>query len=715
MKNNYLFILLSILTLSNIHAEKIDYNTYYSFPLAMTVEYEGLSLLSDYSAAYSVNGVNASFHIPIPGLPSFQPFARGGMINFDSLDLDEPIKWDHYHLYGGLGLSYLHRFEKKFEVGADIHAAYSHAFFPNLFEEAVGHGNLMLDAGAKVHLDPSYNLSIAFNPGVKYMRSLGVYTTLDGLMLKLGFQISYRFGEDPDSAASLIKSLNIKLPEEKNLFSSMHGYYSENPFGKVTVTNRDRVTIKNLKTHFFQAGYMDSPTLSSVIIPELGPGESAEIPLLALFNSKVFSIEGVTPVTGEIIYEYERRGKPIEQRTAFAYKLYDKTAVTWDDNRKIAALITPSDSALRNYAGFLRNTAKTGLQQGYSNPVQFAVTAFHGLGEIGCLYQPDPVMPFTEVQENPFAVDTVSLPRDTLKRITGDCDDLTVLYNSLLEAAGVETGFITTPGHVFSAVNTHVSPKDYQQLHPDRNMGIVIEDSVWIPVEITTIGRGTFSEAWEIGVAEFNHTPEGERRFYKTRESQKLYKPVALVEIDLGLQYGSGQRVASESAAEIKDLVNLVISSGRQDASKDKTKHSWNRLGIMYAKFGRLSEAESAFKQALGIDADYLSASVNLGNVHYLKKDYSSALTAFEKAYKTLASRDLSNGRAAGVILINISKTQYHMAQYDKAKEAYSVALESYPEISSEYAYLAQAAETGTARAADAEFSASDIFYADFD
>jgi len=84
--------------------------------------------------------------------------------------------------------------------------------------------------------------------------------------------------------------------------------------------------------------------------------------------------------------------------------------------------------------------------------------------EVGVLYQVDPTSPFTEVQENPMVVDSISLPRDTLKRITGDCDDLTVLFCSIFETVGVETGFITVPGHIYAAFNTGEQAREYNRL-----------------------------------------------------------------------------------------------------------------------------------------------------------------------------------------------------------------------------------------------------------
>ncbi len=195
-------------------------------------------------------------------------------------------------------------------------------------------------------------------------------------------------------------------------------------------------------------------------------GESREIDITASYNQEIFTTEGITPLTGEIIADYISRNKAANQRFSVSYDLHDKTALSWDDDRKVAAFITPADSALT---------------------------------EIGVLYQVDPTSPFTAAQSNPLIVDSISLPRDTLKRATGDCDDLTVLYTSILETVGIETAFITVPGHIYAAFNTRVPSRSYKSVHPDRNMTLNINGELWIPVEITMIGNDDFLSAWRKG------------------------------------------------------------------------------------------------------------------------------------------------------------------------------------------------------------------------
>jgi hypothetical protein len=263
--------------------------------------------------------------------------------------------------------------------------------------------------------------------------------------------------------------------------------------------------------------------------------------LPASFNAEVFATEGVTPLTGEVIVAYKSRGRPAEQRQPVSYDLYDKSAIVWDDDRKIAAFVTPADSAIRNYATFIRKAAGEEELPGYPTAVQFAAQAFAALGELGTVYQPDPVTPFTVVQGGKRAVDSVNLPRETLRRGSGDCDDLSALYSSLLESVGLRTAFITTPGHIYVALDTQAPSAAFTRVHPERSLSIPYNGTLWIPVEVTLIGRRGFLEAWRQGAEEYaRYEGQADKRgFHPTAAAQEVYRPVGLRETDLGLQYGS--------------------------------------------------------------------------------------------------------------------------------------------------------------------------------
>ena len=694
-------------------ATEIDYNLYYRFPLSLGAEYQSLSPFTDFGAQYNIFDLSLNARYPLPALPALQPVLKLGLMRFDSQDPEEPNKWDHSLWYGAFGMIYSHRFARTFEVGAEAAIGLSEALFTDLLPEegTLGSLNLLLELGGRIALNPSYNFSLDVHPGIKYLYSLSPLKDFDGFIFAIGFGAAYRFGQDPDAPTAEIRSIHFDKLTVPALFAAMQSYYAKNPMGTVSISNTEKHPIRDIEVSFFQAGYMDSPT-PAVSIPELAAGESRDIALLASFNEGVFKTEGITPLTGEVIVRYTSLGHPAEQHQSVSYDLYDKTAVTWNDDRKVAAFITPSDSALRNYASFIRQTCREEVIPCYNSALQTAMQVFLALSELGCLYQADPTLPFTRVQGNPLVVDSINLPRDTLSRITGDCDDLTVLYCSLLEAVGIETSFITVPGHIYAAFNTGVPSRDYREIHPERTAALNVDGNIWIPVEITLIGKTGFLDAWRKGVEQwrtYENSPEL-RNFHLTRKAQEIYRPVGLKETDLGLQYGRKEEILRCFCQEMERLTDTVIGEYISAAENTRRKQDYNRLGIAYARFRRHTRAEKAFRQALAIDSSYLSAQINLANLLFLKGEYAAAVPRFEEALASLASEGQGESLKALMVLINLSRTLYQLEDYEEAKSCLARARLIDEEETEKYAYLAQSAVSGT-RAADERDPSREIIF----
>jgi tetratricopeptide (TPR) repeat protein len=681
---------------------EVNLNTYYQFPVSLGLQYQTLTPISSFNYDYNIFEISGEIRYPLRSMPILQPFLRGGLIQFDSLDPAFPEKWDHRHWYGTVGLAYVHRFLKNFEIGGEVYAGGSEAVFPQVVAGGpVGTPFFLMGAGGKINLVPSYSLSVEVQPRLQYLHALSSLEELNGFVFGIGFSIHYRFGEDPDSARALIRSLRIDNATLPPLFSAMQSYYVKNPIGSVTITNTEKHAVTDLEISFFQKEFMDSATVAAAIA-ELAGGQTIEVPLYASFNQSVFTTQGITPLTGEIVTTYKSRGRAAEQRQPVTYDLYDKTAVTWDDDRKVGAFITPADSALRNYTSFIRQTLKDQTSARFNQPLQLAMQVYNGLRELGMIYQVDPNSPFTQVQENTMLVDSISLPRDTLSRITGDCDDLTVLFCSLLETAGVETGFITVPGHIYLAVNTTEATRNYRNVHPNRALTLNVDGELWVPVEVTMVGSNGFLDAWIRGAELWNSYEQqpDQRGFYRTEEAQRVFRPVGLRETDLGLQYGEPREIASGFSRDLDRIADIVVESYREEARARNHPRAYSALGMAYVRFERYTDAEWAFNRALQLDPAYASALVNLGNVRYLREDYRGALSLFENARDLLQAADRADSQVSQIILLNISQTHHAMENYDQAQEYFAQAEEIDPATVREYAFLGRIG-AGNERASD--------------
>ena len=127
-------------------------------------------------------------------------------------------------------------------------------------------------------------------------------------------------------------------------------------------------------------------------------------------------------------------------------------------------------------------------------------TGLPDFGEIRITYVPDPNNPFGRMSETREAVDQVQYPRQLMTSRTGDCDDTSVLYCSLLENLGVPTAFLDGPGHILMLFDTGLHARNHQVLAVDESYYVVRGERVWIPVETTMLGR-SFSEAWLEGAS----------------------------------------------------------------------------------------------------------------------------------------------------------------------------------------------------------------------
>jgi hypothetical protein len=109
--------------------------------------------------------------------------------------------------------------------------------------------------------------------------------------------------------------------------------------------------------------------------------------------------------------------------------------------------------------------------------------------------------------------DRVQFARETLEIKTGDCDDLVVLYTSLLQSLGINTAFIqvrdpeNSLAHLFMMFDTGIPVENAAAISTNEKRYIVRENSLgtktgWIPVETTLLAHG-FDKAWEKGALNF--------------------------------------------------------------------------------------------------------------------------------------------------------------------------------------------------------------------
>jgi hypothetical protein len=329
--------------------------------------------------------------------------------------------------------------------------------------------------------------------------------------------------------------------EQQRVFPVSYAWYEKNSIAAVKITNNEPNAITDISLTFFLERYMNHGTAFAAAA-RLLPGESLEAPVIALFNESMLGLTENINSNAAVIIEYRSLGAKRQASFPVQMPIYHRNAMSWDDDRRAASFVSARDPAASLFARYTasavrRNAAANpGRYSGKPENVLIAAARFEALNLYGINYVIDPASSYIELSENDSALDSLNYPYQTLTYRGGDCDDLSILFCSLLEVLEIDTAFITIPGHVYMAFNLDNKEQGISNGEWSlRNRGNLIESGgkLWVPVEITVPGQG-FAEAWRIGMREWNAarggqaSPSEARQLYPMRDSWAVYPPVSV-------------------------------------------------------------------------------------------------------------------------------------------------------------------------------------------
>jgi tetratricopeptide (TPR) repeat protein len=538
-------------------------------------------------------------------------------------------------------------------------------------------------ATAGLDLLLSWRISSQFSltAGAGYVNRLGLF---EGARVFLGTSFALgRGAKDPFTPVEL---------RVDPVFPILYQHYDQGPFGKITLENSGSETLTNVRLSFFINNYMDAPR-PFARFDRVGRGESVEAELLALFNNRILSVTEGERVAADITIEYLSIKQSYTQTMQETLQIHNRNALTWDDDRKAAAFVTARDPNVLRYA---RNTVsvqeETPLKAINTN-FRAAMALFESFAVHGLTYVIDPQSAYEELSQDAMAIDFIQFPVQTLEYRAGDCDDLAILFNALLESVGIETAFLTIPGHIYSAFNLDMWPAEAQKTFGNLDNFIIEDDAVWVPVEITIIRRG-FIDAWDVGARQWREAASrGEAEIILTRRAWQDYPPVASPGDGAVLSSMPDRgRLLSAYEGRIDAFISRSIFTREQELldrirQRDDPR-SRNALGVLYARHGLHDKAAEQFER---IAIRSASARVNLGNIAVLREDYRSALEHFE------AALGLQPGNNAA--LLGTALARHNLNDPAGTAEAYMQLAEKDEELAERYAWLAGGSEAGTARA----------------
>jgi tetratricopeptide (TPR) repeat protein len=488
------------------------------------------------------------------------------------------------------------------------------------------------------------------------------------------------------------KGLSIEKIDFASVFPVFRKYYDDHPIGAISVRNNEKTAISDVTVSLFVKEFMESPKVTS--FGSVESGATVSIPILALFSEKVLETTEATKTAAEISVEYRMAETPYRAEKVESLRVLDRNAMTWDDDRRVVAFVTAKDPAVLTFAKNVEGVIRDARTRGVNERLQDAMALHEALALYGLAYVIDPKSAYSDKAKDNSQADFLQFPRQTLQYRGGDCDDLSILNCALLEAIGVETAFITVPGHIYMAFSLGIKPDEAKRAFSSADDLILLGDRAWVPVEITNIQKG-FIAAWKEGAREWRESSsKGEAKLYPTREAWSVYEPVGLP--------GSGAEIVMPSQGRIlesfkKDSSEFIDAELAQQASaleaalkKQEDKVKRNQLGLLYARYDKLDIAAAEFKKA-NAPKDYLPALINLGNVSFLGKKWKDAKAYYERAYKL----DQNNAR----VLLGIARSAFELEDSEAAAEYYRRVTAADPVLSAQYSYLGKSGPSATREA----------------
>ena len=391
--------------------------------------------------------------------------------------------------------------------------------------------------------------------GLCFAGKLGVDFYVSPALSITGFAGFKSFYSQPEPFANTIEAgIGIRYSLSRGLFSSdmieplesdvsplfpvFYARYSDNSFGTVTFLNNEPNDIYDVTVSVMVDAYMTTPYKVSEY-DMIERDMYFESPIYAFLNENILDLVQPKTTDMEVTVTYYSLG----QRQTCSYILpvtaLSRNSMTWEDDRRAAAFVSGKDATAQRFARQVQAVVKKNLKAGVPENIQYAAAMFGALKAFGINYVVDPSSAFTD-NVGTAAVDFLQFPYQTLVYHGGDCDDLTILNCSLLEAIGIETAFITVPGHIYMAFDSGLT---VEQGRSKTGKGYYIEagDKIWVPMEIT-LSQDTFGLAWTYGAREWIKAGD-EALLIPLHDAWEEYLPISVPGSDISIDMPSQDEI----------------------------------------------------------------------------------------------------------------------------------------------------------------------------
>ena len=503
--------------------------------------------------------------------------------------------------------------------------------------------------------------------------------TFEDSSIEAGKTYYYRIATEAKTGDSGAKSQAVKVLSKEStnrpiieissvtlsdIFPAKYKWYLTHPIGSATITNNSSAPFRDLKLTFRLKNYMDFGY--DIKIKKLDAHGSILIPLIATLNNKILEVTEETPIQANLTLTYFKKDQSQEVSLTEPLHVYSRNAITWQNPERIANFITPNDTPVLDFQrAVLNGTHLSSRAEALNSNVIIAMRLWEALGALGVQYVENPRDSFEKVSKDPaFPIDYAQFPRETLKRKSGQCDDLTALFISMLDASNVRTAIIDYPGHMTFMIDTGAD--SWTDAAFPKGSLIFYDGTYWVPLESTLVGKPFLDAARNAAYSYNAELKKGDVHVIDVRKAWETFEPATMPPSDWRSEVPEKTLLDKLFKEDSSELFSAAYRSIKKRL-KEKIAKNHDAidprlaLGVWEYEAGKIDTARKNFKAVIAISSENASAYNDLGNIDFLAKHYHRAEKSYMKAIGT--------GTEDPDIWMNLLKTEIHLNNTAKASE----------------------------------------------
>jgi hypothetical protein len=287
---------------------------------------------------------------------------------------------------------------------------------------------------------------------------------LTGIVLTVLSFINFSKVKADDIAISIEKSAFI-MPAAHRVYSNPEALDGKYYLFKAKITNNSTETLQDVSVKYRIPNYIDWTELT--VSGEMFPGQTLVVPCYPKFNNDITekTTESVEKAQIEISWDGAEDDDIIEEDFAFKFTNRNEYVYTgiksdeisswadmYDNNALIACFVTPNDPVVKYYTQNLQEKILKGeaatISRKPEDGVRFLAGIYEATRKSHMVYSGTKGIP-KSTEDVQSIVQQVRLPREVITGNTGLCIELSVLYASVLSAAGIDPIIYLVPGHAY--------------------------------------------------------------------------------------------------------------------------------------------------------------------------------------------------------------------------------------------------------------------------